>query len=90
MLFVCDSIYLYSEYLSKEFLEGFEGLKMGGQVIRIVKYSDDLVLLAEAEVALISKIGRCYRTKVNVKKTKVKIISRLSTPIQIMLDKYQL
>jgi len=63
---------------------------MGGQVIRTVKYSDDLLLLAEEEVGLLSEFGRCYGMKVNVEKTKVKIISRLSIPIQIMLDKYQL
>jgi hypothetical protein len=36
---------VYSKYLTKEALEGF-GDKMGRQVIRTVKYADDLVLLA--------------------------------------------
>jgi hypothetical protein len=60
---------------------------MGGQVIRTVQYSDDLLLLAEEELVLLSEIGRCYGIKTDVEKTKVKIHSRLSSPIQIMLDK---
>jgi hypothetical protein len=79
--------YLYNEYPSKEFLEGFGDLKIGGQVIRTVKYSDGFLLLAEEEVVPLSEIGRCYGMKRNVEKTKVKIISRLSFPIPIMIDK---
>jgi hypothetical protein len=79
--------YLYSEYLSKEFLEGFEDPKQGGQVIRTLKYSDDLLILAEEEVVLPSETGRCCALKRNVDKTKVKIISNLSFPIEIMVDK---
>jgi len=60
---------------------------MGGQAVRTVKYSDDILLLAEEEVALLSEVGRCYGMKMNVEKTKVKIISRLSSLIQIMIDK---
>jgi hypothetical protein len=44
---------LYSECLTKEALEGFEDFKIGGQFIHIVKYEDDLALLA--------KENRCYR-----------------------------
>jgi hypothetical protein len=43
---------LYSEYLIKEALEGFGDFKIGGQVIRTVKYADDLVLLAKVEKVL--------------------------------------
>jgi predicted nucleotidyltransferase len=60
--------YLYNEYLSKEFLEDFEDLKMGGQVIRTVKYSDKFLLLAEEEVVLLNEIGRYYGMKKNVEK----------------------
>ena len=35
----------YNEYLTKKALEGFEDLKIGGKVICIVKYADELVLL---------------------------------------------
>ena len=39
---------LYSEYLTKEALEGFGDFKIVG-VIRTVKYADGLVLQAEEE-----------------------------------------
>jgi hypothetical protein len=34
----------YSEFLTKEALERFGYLKIGGQIINNVKYADDLVL----------------------------------------------
>jgi hypothetical protein len=43
---------LYSEYLTKEALEGFGDFKIGAQVLRTVKYADDLVLLAKEETVL--------------------------------------
>jgi len=39
----------YSQHLTKKALEGCEDLKIGGKVICIVKYADDLVLLAIEE-----------------------------------------
>jgi hypothetical protein len=42
---------LRSEYLTKEALEGFGDFKTG-QLIRTVKYADDLVLLAKEEMVL--------------------------------------
>jgi hypothetical protein len=68
---------LYSEYLTKEALEGFGDFKIGVQVIGTVKYADDLVLLAMDEKVLqgvvdrLSEIGRCYGMEMNVGKTKV-------------------
>jgi len=44
--------YLYSEYLTKEALERFENFKIGGQVIRTIKYGDKLVLLVKREIVL--------------------------------------
>jgi len=43
---------LYSEYLTKEALEGLGDFKIGGQIIHTVKYTDDLVLLAKEEKVL--------------------------------------
>jgi hypothetical protein len=43
---------LYSEYLTKEATEGFGDFKIGGQVIRILKYAEYLVLLAKEEIVL--------------------------------------
>jgi hypothetical protein len=82
---------LYSEYLTKEALEGFGDFKIGGQVIHTVKYADDLVLLAKEETVLqgmidrLIEIGRCYGIEMNVEKSKVMRISRQPYPIKIMI-----
>jgi hypothetical protein len=68
---------LYSEYLTKEALEGTGDFKIGRQVIRAVKYADDLVLLAREEkvvpgmVDRLIEIGRCNGLEMNVEKTTV-------------------
>jgi hypothetical protein len=73
---------LYSEYLTKEALEGFGDFKIPGQVIYTVKYADGLVLLAKEKTVLqgmndrLSEIGRCYGMEMHVEKTKVMSISR--------------
>jgi hypothetical protein len=48
----------YSEYSAKETLEGFGDFKIGGQVIRSVKYADDVTLLAKKETVLQGKTDR--------------------------------
>ena len=40
---------LYSEYLTKEALDGLGDFKIGGQIIRTVKFADDLAFLANEE-----------------------------------------
>jgi hypothetical protein len=68
---------LYSEYLTKEALEGFGDFKIGGQVIGTVKHADDVVLLAREETVLqgvvgrLIEIGRRYGMEMNLDKTKV-------------------
>jgi hypothetical protein len=85
----------YSEYLTKEALEGFGDLNIGGQVICFLKYTDNLVLLAKEEAVLqgmfegLIDIGRCYGMEMNVKKTMKMRISIQLSPIQIMLDQKQ-
>ena len=67
---------LYSEYLTKEALEEFGDFKIGGQIIHIVKYADDLVLLAKEEKVLqemvdkLIEIGGFYGMEMNVEKEK--------------------
>jgi hypothetical protein len=69
LLLVTDLFNLYREYLTKEPLEGFGDFKIGGQIIRTVKYADDLVLLAREETVLqgivdrLIEIGRHYEWK---------------------------
>jgi len=87
---------LYSEYLTKEDLEGLGDYKIGGQIIHPVKYADDLVVLAKEEKVLqdmIDKLietGRCYGMEMNVEKTKVMRILRQPFPVKIMIDQKQL
>jgi hypothetical protein len=87
---------LYSEYLTKETLEGFGDFKIGEQVICTVKYADDLVLLPREEKVLqgiidrLIEIGRRYGMEMNVGKTKVMKISRQRSPMKIMIDQKQL
>jgi hypothetical protein len=42
----------YREYLTKAALKSFGDFKIGGQVIRTVKYADDIVLQAKEETEL--------------------------------------
>jgi hypothetical protein len=66
----------YSEFLTKEALEGCGDFKVGVQIIHTVKYADDLALLAKEEKVLqdmIDKLienGRCYGMEMNVEKNK--------------------
>jgi hypothetical protein len=83
---------LYSECLTKEFLEGFGEIKTGGQTINTVKYADDLVLLTKEEMVLqdmidkLIEIGRSYGMEINVEKTKVMRISRQQFPVKLTID----
>jgi hypothetical protein len=87
---------LYSEYLTKEALEGLGNFTIGGQIIHTVKYADDFVLLAKDENVLqdiidkLIEIGRCYEMEMNVEKTKLMRISRQQLPVKIMIDEKQL
>jgi hypothetical protein len=49
---------VYSEQLTKETLAGFAEFKIGGQVIHIAKYADDLPLLDKDEMVLQGRINR--------------------------------
>ena len=67
---------LYSECLTKGILEGFGDFKIGGQIIRTVKYADELVLLTKEGkmiqdiTSILIEIGGCCGTEMNVEKNK--------------------
>jgi hypothetical protein len=73
---------LYSNYLTKEALQGFEDFKIGGQAIHTVKYANHIVLLAKEETVLQGMIerlletGRCYGMEMKAEQTKVMRILR--------------
>ena len=91
MLFVTNFVQLV-----KEALDGLGNFKVGGQIIQIVKYADDLMLMAKEETVLqgmIDKLietGRNYDMEINVKKIKVMRISRQPSPKTITIDQKQL
>jgi len=76
---------LYSKYFTNEAPEEYGHFQIGGQVIRTVKYADDLVLLAQEEPVLqnmllrLIEFGSCYGINMNVGRTKVLRISRQPT-----------
>jgi hypothetical protein len=49
---------LYGECLTKDALEGFGDLKIGGQIINTVKYADGFVLPAKEEMVLQDMIDK--------------------------------
>ena len=67
---------LYSEYLTKEALDGLEDFNFGGQIVQTVKYADKLVLMAKEETmpqGMIDKlieIRKCYGMEMNMVKQK--------------------
>jgi hypothetical protein len=81
VLTVVDSVELVQRIPYQGDLEGLVDFKIG-QVIRTVKYADDLVLLSKTEAMLQGmterqiEIGRCYGMEMNMEKTKVMRISR--------------
>jgi hypothetical protein len=77
---------LYNEYLTSDALEGSGDFRIGGHVIRTVKYADDLALLAEGEKVLQgmndrrTETRRCRGMEANVDKTKRMGISKATIP----------
>ena len=63
---------LVSQYLIKVANEEFGDFAVGGQVIRTVKYADDLALLTKEEMVTqdminrLINVGRCYGMGMNV------------------------
>jgi len=72
----------FSCHLASEALKVFGNFKIRGQTICIVKYADDLVLLAKEETILqgmtdrLITIERCYGIEMNVEIIKVMSISK--------------
>ena len=79
-----------------EALDGLGDFKIGEQIIQIVKYANDLVLMAKEETVLhgmidkLIEIRKCCGMEMNVEKTKAMGISRQPSPVTIMIDQKQL
>jgi hypothetical protein len=65
---------VYNECLTNKALDGLGDFKIGRQIIRTVKYADDLVLMAKEETVLqgmidkLNETGRSCGMEMNVKK----------------------
>src|SRR6476661_4753642 len=74
---------IYAEMMMKEALENVEeGIRVGDELIKDVKYADDPGMVANTEAGLQSLMDRVnttakhYDMKINIKKTKAMVVSR--------------
>lgn len=76
---------LYSESIFQEALEDLEvGIRVNGKPINNIRYADDTVLLASDEKELqclvdrVNNVGLKYGLKINIKKTKFMVITKIN------------
>ena len=87
---------LYGEMLIGEALEGLGTFKIGGRVIKNVKFADDLDLIARSQEELqemmnrLVDTGRRYDMEINGDKCKVMLISREEGRVRIVVDGQEL
>src|SRR6476469_4933870 len=74
---------IYVEMMMKEALENVEdGIRVGGELIKDVKYADDQGMVANTEAGLqslmdsLNTTAKHYDMKINIKKTKAMVVSR--------------
>src|SRR6478609_560080 len=74
---------IYAEMMIKEALENVkEGIRVGGELMKDVKYADDQGMVANTEAGLQSLMDSLHTTakhydmKINIKKTKAMVVSR--------------
>src|SRR6476469_7708921 len=74
---------IYAEMMIKEALENVEeGKRVGGELIKDVKYADDQGMVANTEARLqslmdnLNTTAKHYSMKINIKKTKSVVVSR--------------
>src|SRR6478609_7780262 len=74
---------IYAEMMMKEALENVEeGKRVGGELIKDVKYADDQGMVANTEAGLqslmdsLNTTAKHYDIKINIKKTKSMVVSR--------------
>src|SRR6476469_1507656 len=74
---------IYAEMIMKEVLENVEeGIRVGGELIKDVKYAEDQGMVDNTEAGLqsvmdsLNTTAKHYDMKINIKKTKAMVISR--------------
>ena len=75
---------IYAEAIIREALYGLdEGVKVGGEYVKAVRYADDQAMTARTEIGLqkmineANRVVKSYGMKINIKKTKVMKIGRI-------------
>src|ERR1700754_1595261 len=73
---------LYAEAMMKEAMEMNGGVKVGGKVIKDVRFADDQGMVANSNKGLqaimndLNETAKKYGMKINVRKTQTMIVSR--------------
>src|SRR6476469_1311221 len=74
---------IYAEMMMKEALENVEeGIRVGGELIKDVKYADEQGMVANTEAGLqnlmhsLNTTAKRYDMKINIKKTNAMVVSR--------------
>ena len=87
---------IYSEAMIREAMEDTEsGVKVGGKVVKSIRFADDKAIIASSEVGLQDLIdrlvesGKGYGMKIN-NKTKVMVITKTQRNIAININGTQL
>jgi hypothetical protein len=78
---------MYSEAIFKEALQGESvGIMVNGKHINNIRYADDTVLIADSLKSLhqlvekVNEVSNSYGLKMNLKKTKLLLVSKTATP----------
>jgi hypothetical protein len=81
---------LYSEYVTKETIEGFGDLRRESQIIRTAKCADELVLLAREEAVLGGMVDRLSKIGIFGGKSRVIGISMELSSLHVEIGQKQL
>ena len=84
---------IYAEAMMVEAMEGIEeGIKVGGKLIKDVRFADDQGMIAKSEAGLqkimdgLNSTSLEYGMKINIKKTKVMKVSKVGGEVNITIN----
>ena len=84
---------IYAEAMMVEAMEGIEeGIKIGGKLIKDVRFADDQGMIAKNEKGLqkimdgLNSTSTSYGMKINIKKTKVMKVSKVKGEVNITIN----
>ena len=84
---------IYAEAMMRKALYGLdEGVKVGGEYAKAVRYDDDQAMRTSTEIGLqkiineTKRVLKSYGIKINIKQTKMMKIGRTPSNVEIMVD----